>query len=686
MDGVSAGLKGAVKYPEKRAGKGTLKSRLILIFLLVGIVPLLLSGGIAIYLASDSLGSAAFSKLEAISKIKQAQLGSYFEERRGDIDLLAEAIEVQTKGSGSIDKTIEILSSADSHNPHGYLQNFTETYGYYDLFLINLQGDVFYSVAKEADYQSNLINGPYRNSGLAELFNKVRQRQTYVMVDFAPYAPSNHEPAAFIGYPVKENGKLTYVLALQLSSDKINALMQLRDGMGETGESYLVGPDKRMRSDSFLDPEGHSLKASFAGTVEKNGVDSTASNAALRGESGTDIIIDYNGNPVLSSYAPIKVGDLTWALLVEIDEAEAFAAEYELERDLLLIGLVVVLIIIAVALWIARGVTRPLGGEPEQMAAIANSIAGGNLALDFDDQADPASAYGALNNMTRQLNGLVHQFRQTSAALARSSEEASVVSEQTKNVVQTQQQEVEQVSVAMEQMAVSVEQVAQQTESGLQAAQQIHGSVQSADDLVSSTSNDIGRLSVNFADSVEVIRKLQQHSNGIGNVLEVIRGIADQTNLLALNAAIEAARAGESGRGFAVVAGEVRELAQKTQDSTSEIEAMINELRQGAEKAGSAIEQSAKDVEQTMDGINQTHEAIGTIGEMVGTINDLSAQISSATEQQALAAADIAKSINRINESGAEAYGGAQQNAQEAIALAEMAETLNEQVAGFQTR
>ncbi|MCV6587634.1 MAG: methyl-accepting chemotaxis protein [Marinobacterium sp.] len=662
-----------------------LKYRLTLVFLLIGLVPLLLVGEVALYQSTDALHLSESRKLEAIRTIKQHQVEYWFEERQGDIEILSEMIDLQLNSGQSLEQVSQQLSKQVDSQHKSYFEDFIHTYGYYDLFLINNDGNVFYSATKEADYGTNLINGPYRTSGLAQLFQQVRQSNRFALVDFAPYAPSNNAPAAFIGYPIISHGKQVAVLALQLSPERINAIMQQRDGMGETGESYLVGPDKRMRSDSWLDPQGHSLNASFAGTVAENGVDTVAANAALNGESNTETVLDYNGNPVLSSYAPLKIAGLHWAILVEIDEAEAFLMENELRWLILSIGALAMVIIIAYALYEAGAITRPLGGEPDEMRAIAETIASGNLALTFRTPDHKDSVYGALQQMAQQLNQLINQLRDTSHTLARSSEEASVVSVQTRNAVQSQQTEVSQVSAAMEQMAVSVDQVSSQTSEALHAVKQITDDVRGIGQFINTTSTDINLLASHFTESVEVIRTLQQQSADIGKVLGVIREIADQTNLLALNAAIEAARAGESGRGFAVVAGEVRELAQRTQESTVEIENTVARLREGSDQAVSVMEQSAEDVKKTLASTEHTRSSVESIGDLVDTINQLSMQIATATHQQAGVANSTSQSVAMISESSQEAYLGAEQNAREATSLAEMAEALNGQIARFKT-
>ncbi len=207
----------------------------------------------------------------------------------------------------------EAFSPVDE-NGNEYYKKYIEKYGYYDLFLFNPDGYAFYTAAREADYQTNFANGKYASSNLGKLFKEVTQSKKFGIADFAPYAPSNGDPCGFIAQPIIFNGNIEMVIGLQLSLDAINNVMQQRDGMGETGETYLVGSDKLMRSDSFLDPTNHSVKASFA-NPNKGSIDSDASTAALSGETGSDIIIDYNGNSVLSAYAPLAICVTTWALI-----------------------------------------------------------------------------------------------------------------------------------------------------------------------------------------------------------------------------------------------------------------------------------------------------------------------------------------------------------------------------------
>ncbi|MBT4260971.1 MAG: HAMP domain-containing protein [Thiotrichales bacterium] len=240
-----------------------------------------------------------------------------------------------------------------------YYSKYIEESGYYDLFLMNPDGYLFYSVAKESDYQTNMVNGRYSDSNLGKLMQQVLQTKKYGIADFAPYAPSNGEPAAFIARPILYNGEVEMVVALQLPLDGINAIMSQREGMGESGETYLIGQDLLMRSDSFLDPENHSVMTSFK-NPELGKVDTVAAHSALAGERDSKIIVDYNGNPVLSAYTPVEIGAVSWALLAEIDEAEAFFAVNTLRNLMFLVGGLGLLAIIAIGWLVARAITVPI--------------------------------------------------------------------------------------------------------------------------------------------------------------------------------------------------------------------------------------------------------------------------------------------------------------------------------------
>lgn len=569
-------------------------------------------------------------------------------------------------------------------NDEEFFKNYIEKYNYYDLFLIAPDGEVFYTATKEADYKSNLISGKFSGSNLARLFRDVKSSKEFQFIDFEPYAPSNGLPSSFVAGPVFDNdGSISLVVALQLSIDAINSVMQVREGMGESGESYLVGPDFKMRSNSYLDPINRTVEASFAGTVEVNGVRTVASQEALKGHTGAQVIDDYNGNPVLSSYAPLRVGNLVWGLIAEIDESEAFSSVYDIRNNLIvLLGLAIISTSLFAA-YLARTIKRPLGGEPRDMMHLAQKIAAGDLTHQFEDKVAPDSLNGALKEMTQELKRLVESILTSSQTLASTAEETSVASEQTTKAIVIQNSDTEQVATAINQMSATTSEVATNTNSAADASKKAQQKSDEGQRILQTSIDSVSTLVEDVHDTRADMQLLQERSVEINKVLEVIQGITEQTNLLALNAAIEAARAGESGRGFAVVADEVRQLAQRSQSSADDIHKMIESIQEVAESANTKIERSNEHATLTTQLAQQTQEAFVEISSLIETVDDIMLQVSTASQEQAHVTEDISKNIQHISEISEQTSVSSEELSSASREVARSAEELSELTSRF---
>lgn len=650
-----------------------IKHKLLIAFLSLSLLPLLIVSWLLLSNASNELEQQAFNQLTSIKNIKKFQIEQYFKQSKADLNSIASSWQEMSAPH----------SSELAHSKHNYFKRFIENNDYYDLFIINPDGDVFYTVTKEADYQTNLRTGAYRNSGLGTLFNHVIASPNFYMADFAPYAPSNNDPAAFIAQPIIEQGELLAVVALQLSIEKINNIMALRDGMGESGETYLVGSDLRMRSNSYLDPDGRNVIASFRGSVERNGVNTAAVKNGLAGISNTEIVIDYNGNPVLSAYTPIRNYGLNWVLIAEIDEAEAFSAINKLTWFVsILLGFILVAVLVTIY-FITKSIVTPLGGEPKYMQLISETIAKGDLTFIDDEAKHATGVLKAMHAMNTNLAGVIKELAHTSQSLYQTAGESSATSEQAKMSLAEQHENIASVSTAMTEMAVTIEEVANNARD---AAEQTNLVSLASDDAVNSIEQVITvmrTLSEQLTSASDVIVQVEHKSQVIGTVLEVIQTITEQTNLLALNAAIEAARAGEQGRGFAVVADEVRELAKKTQESTRDIEKMISELQQYSIQAVDVIKRSDQIAAQTIISVQSGADSLLQVKEDIGLVAKNNELIATAATQQSIAAEEVNQSIHSINSAALENAAGAEQMASASARLHKLAVNLSSTVNQF---
>ena len=321
----------------------------------------------------------------------------------------------------------EAINPAVQGTTTDYFSSFTEMFGYDDLYLIHPDGEIFYSVARQGDYGTNILTGQYGESNLAQVVRKVLASKQFAMADLALYEPGNNKPAAFIAKPVVENDTIEMIVALKLSHDSINRIMRQRDGMGKTGESYLVGSDRLMRSDSYLDPVKHSIIASFENPSQAK-VETEASLAALSGKTGRKIIDDYNGVRVLSAFCPLQLGDTVWAVIVKINAAEAFAPVKSMKVMILFIALVGLVLIIIIALLTTRSITAPM----KHLTSVAEKVSKGNMELRTVVKTnDETMVLGsAFNHMLDTIQSQISEIQETSAELAVKQKDLEIKNEQ----------------------------------------------------------------------------------------------------------------------------------------------------------------------------------------------------------------------------------------------------------------
>ncbi len=422
----------------------------------------------------------------------------------------------------------------------------------------------------------------------------------------------------------------------------------------------------------------------FASTLSG---ESLLSTSELSTALSTPVISQYeDGDKQLAVYA-YQVNDFNGnavgVMEIGMDRSHYVNAINGARNTAILVGIATLILGMLIAVFIARQIVVPLNRAVDAMNEIAEGDGDLTQRLDESGNNEISRLAHAFNNFAEKVRGMVSKVYGSTTQLASAAEEMSLVMEETKRDTLQQQSETSQVVTAMNEMTATVQEVARHaTEAASAANKADHASVDGKK-VVLSTMNAIEALSSEVHSAANVISQLEKDSENIGTVLDVIKGIAEQTNLLALNAAIEAARAGEQGRGFAVVADEVRTLASRTQQSTQEIQAMIENLQVGAQTAVKVMDESRAKAE---DSVSQAAKAGGSLEEIthsVSLINDMNTQIATAAEEQSAVAEEINRNIVNISEIVDRTADGANQTSIASEELASLASQLQQLVNQF---
>ncbi len=374
-------------------------------------------------------------------------------------------------------------------------------------------------------------------------------------------------------------------------------------------------------------------------------------------------------------------------LLIEIEKFTADAGTRALKHERTAIKVlagwasIAVLIGIIVSWRVSRNIILRLKATARELDVIASGDLTHRIEVDGEDEIGNLNK--SMKLMLERLFGMITQIGHTISQLSSTSSEVSVVMEQSSGNIKQQQSETTRVSQSMDQMSGTVQEVVENVEKTNEVVRHANSETEAGRKVVKIAVQGIEQLAGRIGSTADVISKVEEDSENINKVLVVIKEIAEQTNLLALNAAIEAARAGELGRGFAVVADEVRTLAGRTQESTEEINQIIEMLQSASHSAVEAMAASREEVQAAVDQINQADISISSIEESVSDINAMSSEISSSARQQEHVASDMHASMERINGMMTENALGAEQTSKAGQELAVMASDLEDLIEQF---
>ncbi len=782
-----------------------MSTKVIVLFLIAGLVPLGISGFVGYRTSSQALKEQAFKQLVSIRETKKGQIEEYFShiekqvrayskdstivnameefnsafkafriENEINDDRLNEyraelkkyyikdfTKEYQHQNNGRIPDTDNMISKLDDEsvllqyfyiksndyllgeknkldfatdnssysNHHGYyhpiIREFQEQFGFYDVFLVDPDsGRIVYSVFKEVDFGTSLVDGPYANTNLGRVFrdaNKTTNPEYAKLVDFEPYLPSYESAASFIASPIFDGQRKLGILIFQMPIDRINMVMTSNHkwkstGLGESGETYVIGSDFTMRSQSrFLieDKEGYNAQMQELGidksilniieakhsTILLQKIDTKGTHAAIAGETNVEIFKDYRHIPVLSAYAPLSIKGVNWAIMAEIDEEEALRAATNLGKQMVVLSGVLLFVIIGLSILVIRitgKVTNVIKKMVESLTDCSGQIS------DASEQIS-ASSHTLAQGATEQASSL----EETSASMeemsamtkqnAQNAEETSKLVELCATVAEDGNKAVGGVSSSMKDITESSKKIAEITKvidgiasqtstlaykagndtaqiikqgnSFAVVAKEVRSLANKSTAATKSTRvivEDCASFADKFDSDADEGREFKKKIKKITQGIKEIETIAFQTNLLALNAAVEAARASDNGEKFAVVAEEVRSLAKKSAEAAKDTTVLINDCVQ---KAGSGSRVSAK-----------CKDTMGEIVKDVKRASVLTREITEASAEQSEGVNQVSEAVQQMDQVTQQTAASAEETASASEELAAQALMMKEQI------
>ncbi|MAK61742.1 MAG: methyl-accepting chemotaxis protein [Ponticaulis sp.] len=581
---------------------------------------------------------------------------------------------------------------------HQWFREFLEARGYYDIFLFSLEGDLVYTVFKELDYATNLRTGQWKDSDLGNAFRAAADNLNgteKAFFDFEPYAPSHGAPASFISRAIyDEAGKKSGVLVFQMPIDRLNAIMGNTVGLGETGDSYLVGSDGVMRTDSPKASSSTLLKTSI-------------NPAQIENASNHDIFLyegeDYNGERVVSAAHQIPFEGVNWYVVTQTDEAEILAPAADLRGSLTFVSITLIVILGVVGIFLARMISGPIA----RVAKTTEKIASGQ----FDTEIPYQNRGDEIGPLARSLD----KFRLAMISAEKLATEQQERAEQDKieaerramigeRLAQRAQDFDAIVSKALEEfahaagnldenataMSAIAEETATQSKGIAHASKNASNNVQGVAAATEELSVSVGEIGAKVSHSLsatnnavkqaesmrERVAGLEAAASAISDVIGLITNIAGQTNLLALNATIEAARAGEAGKGFAVVASEVKALATQTSKATEDISKQISAIQD-------TTTASVAGIHDILTVIAELESASREIANSIDQQNAATQQISESIQQASGSVLEVDNNIHGVNDAAQEAGVTANRMRNASELLNEQSQILRQEVLSF---
>jgi methyl-accepting chemotaxis protein len=681
--------------------KLNLTKNLIVVLLTVTVVPLLCTGYASHRKISTAILTDIREKLQSIGRTRTIFLNEKLEEVKLDAEMIAKNwIVIEILRKVSVEGTDR--SSPDfktiSANTQKHLNRIASTKGYNDIMLVSAEAKITVTGTEHSAETGLDVSG--------ETFFKQGKEKTCFTDLF--YNKSVNKNLMYVTTPCLDlQGQFLGCVVIEMNLIRIYDVLVDRNGLGESGETYIVNRDKLMVSESRF----------MKDAVLKVRVDTVGVNDGLMGKSGVATYLDYRNIPVIGAWNPIKYTD--WVLLTEINKAEAFAPlRANMLNHIILLSVTIVMVTV-IAIFSAQATVKPIRELIEvseqvregklnkevkihsydeigilinvfnemiknmrSLAEQATIISKGNLAISVEGKGDLALAF---NNMLEGLRTLIRQTQESIARLSSASMEMLSSSEEQASSSAELAASIGEITATIEELSSSAKQVAANVESVAKAAEDSDATGRQGMESILASIRIMEDIRETTKDNAKKIVSLSERSQKIGDVLGIIKDIAGETHLLALNASIEASSAGESGKRFGVVAVEVRRLAERTKTYAEEIKDIISEIQMSTSAAVLSTEQSVKNVEKGVDVIQRAGHAIESNLSLIEKTTDASRQIAMATQQQKSATEQVSGTMREISEVVKQTAAGMKQSTAVIAELNKLTDDLKGMIHRFKT-
>lgn len=574
-----------------------------------------------------------FNHLDSIRILKKEQIEDYFKERKIDLNVFSENKQIKNSVRDFVYAFEEYGVESDLWNDYynkysDYTELYANEYNYTDIIFVSKEGNIVFSAKNKFDLGINI-----KEFGLNDFF--MSAENGFGFTDFI-YSDILKEPVMFIGKPVFNEDKSVGFVVFIINMQPLNDIVHEKVGLGESGEIYIVGSDNKMRSRTYLNDDLDILSQASIVTD----VDTGASVEKLDKKSRMEIITDYNGKSVLSSYSDIDVYGMKWGIMAKINFEEALKSAFTIRKIIIMSISITFFIIIIVSVFFSNYISKPLKrltkimkkrnlNEKVSVDLMKRKDEVGILTREFFDMVSTLQKiFISFEESSKQVNlsavNLSSSAEETGAGTEEISGQINMISESAlsfknnMNIINEEILKINDKSIgilkASEELNVFTDEVNRLSDEGYSSIKNVSGIIKKSSDVSNS--------------NIEEIKKLLDLTSNIGNIIDSINSITDQTNLLALNASIEAARAGEAGKGFAVVASEIRNLADESKKSTDKIRDILNLIYVSSEnvegkskKVFDYVLSAKKDIDDVSNRFENINNKISSIAKGIKNLN-----------------------------------------------------------------